>query len=136
MIPAGHGSPATQPSVLLVDDNPAMRALIRSLVEEVTPVVHECESGRDAVAAYQAIRPDWVLMDIELSGLDGIAATRAILRLDPDARVIIVTAHGDNEYRQAADAAGARGFVLKEDLLALPALLSEPGEVPTDERTP
>lgn len=123
--PAGGVSPETDPSVLLVEDNPAMRALIRSLVEEVTPVVHECESGRGAVAAYEAIRPDLVLMDIELEGLDGIAATRAIRRLDPDARVIIVTAHGDDRYRKAANAAGARGFVLKEDLLTLPGLLGE-----------
>lgn len=122
--PAGHAAQESDISVLLVEDNPAMRALIRSLVEEVTPRVHECDSGREAVAVYEAVRPDWVLMDIELAGLDGIAATRSIRRLDPEARVIIVTAHGDDEYRQAADAAGALAFVLKEDLLALPELLA------------
>lgn len=116
--------PNTRPSVLIVEDNVSMRALIRSLVEEVTPSVHECGSGREAVDAYQAYRPDWVLMDVEMAGLDGIAATRAIRQLDPLARVIMVTAHGDDEYRQAAADAGARAFVLKEDLLELPGLLS------------
>lgn len=122
--PAGPVSPDGEPVVLLVEDNAAMRALIRSLVEEVTPAVRECETGAGAVAAYGDIRPDWVLMDIEMAGVDGIAATRAIRELDPEARVIMVTAHGEEEYRQAAAAAGARGFVLKENLLELPALLA------------
>lgn len=116
--------PNARPSVLIVEDNVSMRALIRSLVEEVTPSVHECGSGREAVVAYQTYRPDWVLMDVEMAGLDGIAATRAIRQLDPQARVVMVTAHGDDEYRQAAADAGARAFVLKEDLLDLPGLLS------------
>lgn len=110
--------------MLIVDDNADMRALIRGLVEEVTPAVHECGSGPAAVDAYAALHPDWVLMDIELPGLDGIDATRAIRRLDPRARVIIVTAHGDDRYRRAAREAGALGFVLKEHLLDLPGLLT------------
>lgn len=132
--PADHASHESDPSVLLVEDNPAMRALIRSLVEEVSPRVKECGSGREAVAMYEAFRPDWVLMDIELTGLDGISATRAIRRLDPEARVIIVTAHGDDEYRQAAEAAGAVAFVLKEDLLTLPELLAARAGTPSQER--
>lgn len=134
--PARHETRKPDPSVLLVEDNDAMRALIRSLVEEITPVVHECESGEGAVDAYAAVRPDWVLMDIEMPGLDGIAATRAIRLLDPEARVVIVTAHGDDEYRLAARAAGARGFILKEDLLDLPALLAGDGGIGPGSRPP
>lgn len=117
--------------VALVDDNRAMRALIRSLVEEVTPVIHEFDDAESALDAYARIRPDWVLMDIELDGMDGIAGTRAIRRMDPEARVIIVTGHGEEPYRRAASEAGASAFVLKEDLLDLPPLLAtsapEPG---------
>lgn len=121
--PAGE-THSRKPIVLLVEDNAAMRALIRSLLEEISPVIHEFDDGRSALDAYAEIRPDWVLMDIELGGLDGIAATRAICGVDPDAHVIMVTAHGDEPYRRAATEAGAADFVLKEDLLDLPVLLS------------
>lgn len=134
-----HSTPASdalsrKPVVLLVEDNVAMRALIRSLLEEITPVIHELDDGQSALEAYASIRPDWVLMDIGLGGLDGIAATRAICGTDPDAHVIIVTAHGEPSYRQAAADAGAADFVLKANLLDLPPLLAsaplhpDPGE--------
>lgn len=121
--PEGDGS-RRPPVVLLVDDNEAMRSFIRGLVEEITPAIHEFRDGRSALDAYPLLHPDWVLMDIEMEGMDGIATTRAILRLDPHARVIMVTAHGDDGYRRAATAAGALGFVLKENLLELPALIA------------
>ena len=128
-MPTRHTGPSGEgngPVVLVVEDNTAMRTLIRSLVEEVAPVVHECEEGEHAVALYLRVRPDWVLMDITLGETDGLAATRAIRRADPDAHVIIVTEHGDEAYRRAAVQAGACGFVLKESLLELPALLVAP----------
>ena len=101
-----------------------MRALIRSLVEEINPVVHECADGESALELYAKVRPDWVLMDVKMGGMDGIAATRAIRKSDPGARVVIVTEYGDDQSRAAAMAAGACGFVLKQDLLDLPALLA------------
>ncbi len=112
------------PVVLLVDDNASMRALIKSLVTESGSAVHECDNGAAAVGMYDELHPDWVLMDIQMGGMDGIAATRAIRGSDPRARVIIVTDHGDPQSRAAAMAAGAYGFVLKENLLELPALLA------------
>lgn len=119
-----HGAGArAAPAILLVDNNAAMRALIRSLVEPIGPVVHECDNGESAVEAYARLRPDCVLMDIKMGAMDGIAATRAIRRSDPDARVIIVTEHGDEQYRRAARDAGASGFLLKENLLELPRLV-------------
>jgi len=101
-----------------------MRALIRSLVEGVSAAVHECADGASAVALYDRVHPDWVLMDIEMGGLDGIAATRAIRRSDPGAHVIIVTEHGEAQYQEAASAAGATAFVLKDNLLELPGMLT------------
>lgn len=75
------------------------------------------------VTAYAAQRPDWVLMDIDLPGQDGITATRALLTANPTARVLIVTGYDDAELRRAAAAAGACGYVLKEDLFDLRRLL-------------
>ena len=109
--------------VLIVEDNAAMRSLIRSLVEPLS-VVHECASGEAALECYSRVHPDCVLMDIQLGEMDGISTTRAILAQHPDARVIIVTEHQEPEYRRAAETAGASGFVLKQNLLALPQLLA------------
>lgn len=120
---ADREPPVGQPKVLLVEDNPAMRALIRGLVEEITSVVHECDDGQSAVEAYMSIKPDCVLMDIKMDRMDGIVATRRLRFVDPGAKVIIVTGHGGKEYRTAAEAAGACGFLLKEDLLELPSML-------------
>ena len=120
---AGGKVPDSALIVLVVEDNAAMRALIRSLAEQVASTVDECESAEKALDMYARVRPACVLMDIRLSRMDGLAATRAIRRLDPGARVIIVTEYGDPAYRRAAEAVGAHGFVLKENLLALPGLL-------------
>ena len=111
------------PSLLIVDDNAAMRALIRSLVEGVGTTVHECADGETALALYPEVHPDWVLMDIKMSGLDGISTSRALLQSHPEARIIIITEHREEEYRHAAFHAGASGFVLKQDILTLPAVL-------------
>ena len=117
------------PSVLIVEDNAPMRALIRSLVEGVSSAVHECADGETAVELYGRLHPDWVLMDVKMGGMDGIAATQAIRKSDPAARIIIVTEHRDEHYRSAATAAGASGFVLKENLLELPGLLAGRPEI-------
>jgi two-component system chemotaxis response regulator CheY len=114
------------PIVLMVEDNADMRTLIRSILADTTQVIHEFENGPSALEAYPLIHPDYVLMDIELTGMDGIATTRALRLIDAQARVIMVTAHGEEPYRRAAAAAGAAGFVLKENLLDLPMLLTQP----------
>jgi DNA-binding NarL/FixJ family response regulator len=110
-------------SVLLVEDHEPMRWMLRLLLSDLAAPIHECGDGAEAGRAYAAARPDWVLMDIALPGLDGIAATQQLIAAYPDARVVIVTDYNDAEMRQAAEAAGARGYVLKENLLDLRRLL-------------
>jgi CheY-like chemotaxis protein len=104
-----------------------MRALIRSLIEGMSSAIHECADGETAVELYSSLHPDWVLMDIKMSGMDGIAATQAIRTSDPAARIIIVTEQPEAEYGRAASAAGASGFLGKENLLELPRLLAAGG---------
>ena len=111
---------------LIVEDNELMRRLIKSLIACVADVVIECGSGEAACEAYAANRPDWVLMDVRLPGLDGIAATDRIRAAFPDAHVLIVTEHGDPRLRQAARAAGACGYVLKENLIEVRRWLEAP----------
>lgn len=111
--------------LLIVDDNAKMRLLIRSIVENVSADVVECDDGSEALPAYIAHRPEWVLMDVEMTGMDGIQATRAITERFPDARIIIVTQYTDAGTRSAAAAAGATGFVSKDNLIELRALLTQ-----------
>lgn len=111
-------------SLLIVDDNAGMRVLIRSIVRPVSDDVIECADGSEALAAYIAHRPAWVLMDVEMAGMDGLQATRAITAQFPDARVVIVSQYTDAATRQAARAAGAVAFVAKDTLFELRALLT------------
>jgi CheY-like chemotaxis protein len=106
-----------------VDDNPAMRGLIKSIIADLAGDVSECGDGAEALAAYAACRPDWVLMDVRMKELDGISAARQIKAAFPDARIIIVTDYDDPKLREAARRAGAREYVLKENLLDLRRIL-------------
>jgi CheY-like chemotaxis protein len=108
---------------LVVDDHGASRQLIRDFLPGTDSEVVECADGVEAVAAFQKESPDWVLMDIEMPGMDGLSALRAILSLNPDARVVIVTQHDTPVLRREAMASGAAGFIPKDDLTQLRHLL-------------
>src|SRR5688572_27968350 len=109
--------------LLIVDDNEAMRRLIKSLLRKIADEIYECNDGIEAVETYARRRPDFVMMDIEMAAMNGIQATQTIRTIDPHARVIIVTNHDDGNYREAAYDAGACGYVVKEDLLQLKRLI-------------
>ena len=110
-------------TLLIVDDHSAMRRMIGKVVGDMISNIQECGDGEEALAAYIQYRPDWVLMDIEMSRMDGITATREILLSFPSAKVVIVTRHDDEQLREAARNAGACGYVLKENLIAIRELL-------------
>jgi DNA-binding NarL/FixJ family response regulator len=105
-------------SVLLADDQHLVRAGFRSLLrrDKDIAVVGEASTGDEAVRATRSLRPDVVLMDIRMPGLDGIAATKQIIGdvALRDCRVIILTTFETDEYVFAALAAGASGFLTKE----------------------
>ena len=103
-------------SILLVDDQELIRVGFR-LVLEAEPdmvVVGEAADGHTAITQAEALRPDLVLMDIRMPGLDGIAATEAIVHRHPDTRVLVLTTFDLDEYAFGAIRAGASGFLLKD----------------------
>ena len=107
-------------SLLIVDDSARMRATIRSILAQVPlEVVGECDNGLDALKEYERLRPDWVLMDVSMPGLDGISALQRIRDMDPNAKVIIVTDYADAALKKAAAEAGAIGYVRKDDLMSV-----------------
>ena len=110
-------------NILIVEDNPLMRAIIRETVSEFAGVITECEDGDEAFAAYQTNLPDWVLMDLQMQRVDGFAASREIRFRYPDAQICIVTDYGDARTRKQAVEAGAVAFVLKENLAELKLLV-------------
>jgi two-component system chemotaxis response regulator CheY len=101
------------PKILLVDDAAFMRMRCAKLLTENGFEVGEAENGQEAIAKYQAYRPDLVLMDITMPVMDGISATREIRGIDPNARVIMVSALGQQTMVIEAIKAGAKDFVVK-----------------------
>jgi DNA-binding NarL/FixJ family response regulator len=114
--------------LLIVDDNAAVRRLIRSILLPLADDICECGDGAEALSAYLAQRPDVVLMDIRMNEVDGIQATKQITAVDPTARILIVTDYDDTELRQTSMRAGACGYVLKDNLLELVRLLEAIGQ--------
>jgi DNA-binding NarL/FixJ family response regulator len=110
--------------VLLVDDDDLMRAGLKAVLssDERIEVVGEAGDGAAAVRRARELRPDVVLMDVRMPDLDGIAATRELLTVASDARVVILTTFEQDDYIFGALRAGASGFLLKrtspEELVA------------------
>jgi CheY-like chemotaxis protein len=111
--------------ILIAENNPEVRRMIRSFVEEIDSDVIEAIDGSTAVTAYELHRPDWVLMDINMRPMDGLTAMRVILDKHPEARVVVVSQHQDARTRSTALAMGAHSFVGKEDLMSLRDLIAE-----------
>jgi CheY-like chemotaxis protein len=110
--------------VLIVEDDRALRELIKRMIRDLVESFSECSDGSEALNAYAAHRPDWVLMDIRMKEVDGLTATQQITTAWPGARVVIVTSYNDASLREAALQAGACQYVLKENLLELRSILA------------
>ncbi|MGQ9918209.1 MAG: response regulator [Bryobacteraceae bacterium] len=110
--------------ILLVDDHQILRDGLRTMLEATGEfhVVGEAETGGQAVALAARLRPQLVVMDLSLPGMNGIEATVELLRESPDSRVVILSMYDDQSSVVQAMRSGARGFVLKKasqaDLLA------------------
>jgi DNA-binding NarL/FixJ family response regulator len=103
-------------TVLLVDDHALVRAGLRALIEASSDlvVIEEAADGLQAIEMSRRLRPQVVLMDLSMPGLDGVASTRGILHDRPDAFVVVLTSFSDQDRVREAVAAGARGYLLKD----------------------
>ena len=102
--------------VLVADDHRLFRDGLRALLNSVPDleVVGEAGDGEEVVAKAAAVQPDVILMDLQLPGLNGVEATRRILRSQPSVNVLVLTMFEDTDTVLAAMRAGARGYILKD----------------------
>ena len=101
--------------ILIVDDASFMRTVLKDIIKSngLASEVYEAADGVEGVKAYQKIQPDLVTMDVNMPRADGIQALRAILKIDPKAKVIMVTAIEEKHVVQDAMKLGARDYVVK-----------------------
>lgn len=101
--------------VLVVDDHRLVRAGIRRILDEAphVEVVGEADSGEAALAQVREHRPQVVLMDVNMPGIGGLEATRKLLRINPELKIVALTVHGAEPYPSRLLEAGAVGYVTK-----------------------
>lgn len=100
--------------VLVVDDAIFMRTMIGDILKQAGyEVVGEASTGQEAVEKYKDVKPDLVTMDIVMPDMDGIDAVREIMKFDPNARILMCSAMGQQGLVVEAIQAGARDFVVK-----------------------
>lgn len=119
MMPTGRASADAGPiSVLVVDDHVLLREGVRSVVETQADIriVGEAAGGAEALVEYRRLRPDIVLMDLQMAEMSGLDAIRAIRAEAPDARIIVLTTYAGDGRAIKALQAGALGYLLKASL--------------------
>lgn len=101
--------------ILLADDHTIFRAGLRALLENETglEVVGEAGSGEEAIEQVHSLRPDVVVMDLSMPGLNGLDATRRIAALGYGTRILVLTVHAEEEYLVPVVEAGASGYLTK-----------------------
>lgn len=104
---------------LIVDDDASFRRRVKGLLdtEPDIEVVGEAADGQEAILKARELKPDLVLMDVRMPGTNGINATRRLKDEMPELKVIIVSIFDLQEYREAAMASGASGYVVKKSLI-------------------
>src|ERR1041384_6321775 len=107
-------------NILLVEDHEIVREGIKKLVsvEKDLKVVGEAKTGREAVLLAKKLRPDVIIMDIAMPQLNGLEATRQILKAFPATKIIMLSAHSDDAYVEQVIELGASGFLIKQTSFA------------------
>ena len=116
-------------TALIVDDNTKMRAAIHKILKQqlknkISRII-ECENGKDATELYNKHKPEWTIMDIKMPVMDGLEASRTILKSYPEAKIIILTQYDDPGYYELAQKMGIKAFVLKENLSDLSIIIRD-----------
>ena len=104
---------------MIVEDNDLMRRQIVQLVTKENDIIFECNNGECAIINYKEFYPDWILMDIQMPGINGIFAAEKIKELNPEAHIAFVTSFDDFSYRRKAKSIGIDYYFLKSDLLSI-----------------
>ena len=104
---------------MIVDDSAEVRRMITSFIGDLVSEFVECDDGCEALATYAEHRPDLVLMDYQMTGMNGFHATRAIKKDFPDAYIVIVSQWDSAALREAAKDSGADAYINKKSLLPL-----------------
>ncbi|AEC52048.1 chemotaxis response regulator [Pyrococcus sp. NA2] len=100
--------------ILIVDDAAFMRMLLKKILTQAGhEVVGEASNGREAVEKYKQLKPDLVTMDIVMPEMDGITAVKEIMKIDPNAKIIMITAVGQEAKVMEALKSGAKGYIVK-----------------------
>ncbi|WP_457753500.1 response regulator [Thermococcus sp.] len=100
--------------ILVVDDAAFMRMLLKKILTQAGhQVVGEASNGREAVEKYKQLKPDLVTMDIVMPEMDGITAVKEIMKIDPNAKIIMITAVGQEAKVMEALKSGAKGYIVK-----------------------
>lgn len=107
--------------IMIVDDDPLVTQSLKIILEQNPDICVSrlCKSGREALESYEEEKPDVVLSDIRMEDMDGLTATEEILKIDRDAKIILLTTFLDDEYINRALNVGARGYVLKQDCASI-----------------
>ncbi len=101
--------------ILIADDHEVVRDGLKIILNSLgnITIAGEVANGEEAVKMYNSLKPDLVIMDISMPGMNGIEATRIIKEGDPSAKILILTMHDNQEYLNQIIRSGAKGFVLK-----------------------
>ncbi|NUN09691.1 MAG: response regulator transcription factor [Ignavibacteriaceae bacterium] len=110
---------------MIVDDNPAMRQMIREFCAPYFNHIEECSNGKEAVEFFAAYLPQLVIMDIKMPVMGGIDATKAILKNHPQARIIVTTQCNEVWLKDEAAKAGAYLFLPKDRLFEIVNIFSK-----------
>lgn len=105
------------PRVLIVDDHTFIRRGVQGILHAFPEweLCGEADNGQEAVRLAETLRPEIIIMDVSMPGMNGLEATRIIRDLLPDTKILLLTLHSSTELVRSAFRAGARGYVLKSD---------------------
>jgi len=105
------------PRVLIVDDHAFIRRGVQTILHPFPEweFCGEAENGKEAIRMADQLKPEVIIMDISMPGVNGIEATRAIRKSQPDVKIVLLTLHDSSELLRIAFRAGARGYLLKTD---------------------
>jgi DNA-binding NarL/FixJ family response regulator len=111
--PEGTGDARKRPRIVIAEDFVLIQEHIKSLLKRDCEVVAAAEDGESALSAVVDLKPDVLLIDVSLPGMNGFAVTEKLRELGSSVKVVFVTAHSEKQYSERAFEIGAKGYVLK-----------------------